>query len=75
MRYLADDTTPSQHTFPTKRTLVFVLCQPETGVRITISLLLSMGAHFLVPLLLCRPSVAPFLEAVALSLDIPIIIY
>ena len=50
MRYLAEGPTQSQPTFPTGRTLVFVLCQLETGVRLVISLLLAMGAHCWVPL-------------------------
>ena len=72
---LAEGPTPSQPTFPTGRTPVFVLFQTEKSVRLMIGLLLAMGAHCWVTIFLCLPSAAPFLEAVALSLDILIVVY
>ena len=71
---LADGPTPSQSIFPTGRTLVFILCKIETGIKLMIAQLLEMGAHLWLPLPLCRTSVASFLEAVALSLDILIVV-
>ena len=71
---LADGPTPSQPDFPTGRALVFVFCQLKTGTRPMIAFLLTMGVQFWVPLSLCRPAAAPFLEAVGLLLDIPIVV-
>ena len=74
MRCLADSPTLSQPTFPTRHMLLFVICQLNTAFRLMISLLLVMGGDCWVPLPLCHPAAAPFLEAVALSLEILIVV-
>ena len=74
MLRLADGPTTSQPAFPTGRTLVLVLFQLKTGIRLMLAFLLSMGAQFWVPLPFCCPAAAPFLEAVGLFLEILIFV-
>ena len=71
---LAGGPTPSQPTFPTGRTLVFVLFQLKTGIRLMIALFIEIGEHFWVHLPLGRPAAPPFIGAVALLLEILIVV-
>ena len=67
---LADGHTLSQPSVPTRRALVFILCQLKTGISLMIDFLLAMGAQVWVHIPLCCPTAAPFLGAVSLSLEI-----
>ena len=71
---LADGTTPSQPTFTTRWTLVFIPFQLKKDTRLMIAFLIAMGEQCWVPLPLCIPSSAPFIETVALLLDILIVV-
>ena len=66
--------TLSQPDFPTGQELILVICQFKIGMKLMISLLLVMGAQGWVIFPLCRPSAAPFLEALGILLEILIFV-
>ena len=71
---LADGPTPSKPDFPTGQALVLVLREFKTDIRCMITLLFTMGAHGWVPISLCFPAAARFIESVELSLEILILV-